>query len=54
MLEEAIQICEQMWSDDNGPFTGKHYQFNYVKLNESVESTTTVTSTSATRRWLRT
>jgi alkanesulfonate monooxygenase SsuD/methylene tetrahydromethanopterin reductase-like flavin-dependent oxidoreductase (luciferase family) len=20
------QICEQMWSDDNGPFTGKHYQ----------------------------
>ena len=26
MLEEAIQICEQMWSDDNGPFTGKHYQ----------------------------
>jgi len=23
---EAIQICEQMWSDDNGFFTGKHYQ----------------------------
>jgi F420-dependent oxidoreductase-like protein len=25
-LEEALQICLQMWSDDNGPFTGKHYQ----------------------------
>jgi len=25
-LEEALQICEQMWSDDEGPFEGKHYQ----------------------------
>ncbi|MCB2061768.1 MAG: LLM class F420-dependent oxidoreductase [Novosphingobium sp.] len=25
-LEEALQICLQMWSDDNGPFQGKHYQ----------------------------
>ncbi|MCB2073132.1 MAG: LLM class F420-dependent oxidoreductase [Novosphingobium sp.] len=25
-LEEALQICLQMWSDDNGPFHGKHYQ----------------------------
>jgi F420-dependent oxidoreductase-like protein len=25
-LEEAIQICLQMWSDDDGPFHGKHYQ----------------------------
>jgi F420-dependent oxidoreductase-like protein len=25
-LEEALQICRQMWSDDNGPFEGKHYQ----------------------------
>jgi F420-dependent oxidoreductase-like protein len=24
-LEEAIQICLQMWSDDNGPYKGKHY-----------------------------
>jgi alkanesulfonate monooxygenase len=24
-LEEAIQICLQMWSDDDKPFTGKHY-----------------------------
>src|SRR5215469_2481098 len=26
MLEETLQICEQMWSDDNGPYQGKHYQ----------------------------
>ena len=25
-LEEAIQICEQMWSDDEGPYNGKYYQ----------------------------
>ena len=25
-LEEAVQICLQMWSDSDGPFTGKHYQ----------------------------
>ena len=24
-LEEAIQICLQMWSDDNGGYHGKHY-----------------------------
>ncbi len=24
-LEEAIQICLQMWSDDDGPYEGKHY-----------------------------
>src|SRR3954452_6019135 len=26
MLEEALQICLQMWSDDDGPFEGRHYQ----------------------------
>lgn len=26
MLEEAIQVCEQMWSDNDGPYEGKHYQ----------------------------
>lgn len=26
MLEETIQICRQMWSDDDGPYEGKHYQ----------------------------
>lgn len=25
-LEEALQIAKQMWSDDNGPYNGKHYQ----------------------------
>jgi F420-dependent oxidoreductase-like protein len=24
-LEETLQICLQMWSDDNGPYEGKHY-----------------------------
>jgi F420-dependent oxidoreductase-like protein len=25
-LEEALQICLQMWSDDDGPYRGEHYQ----------------------------
>ncbi|MGF7239296.1 MAG: LLM class F420-dependent oxidoreductase [Frankia sp.] len=25
-LEEALRICRQMWSDDDGPFDGRHYQ----------------------------
>jgi F420-dependent oxidoreductase-like protein len=25
-LEETLQICLQMWSDDDGPFEGKHFQ----------------------------
>ena len=24
-LEEALQICLQMWSDNDGPYDGKHY-----------------------------
>ena len=24
-LEEALRICQQMWSEDDGPFEGKHY-----------------------------
>ncbi|MBS1846603.1 MAG: LLM class F420-dependent oxidoreductase, partial [Actinobacteria bacterium] len=32
-LEEAIRICFQMWSDDNGPFEGKHY-----RLEETLNS----------------
>lgn len=27
-LEETLQICRQMWSDDNGPFHGRHYQLD--------------------------
>jgi F420-dependent oxidoreductase-like protein len=26
MLEETVQICRQMWSEDNGPYQGKHYR----------------------------
>lgn len=25
-LEEALQICLQMWSDDEGPYEGRHYR----------------------------
>lgn len=25
-LEEALQICLQMWADDEGPYAGRHYQ----------------------------
>ena len=25
-LEEALQICRQMWSDDEAPYEGKHYR----------------------------
>jgi F420-dependent oxidoreductase-like protein len=25
-LEETLQICLQMWSDNDGPYTGRHYQ----------------------------
>jgi F420-dependent oxidoreductase-like protein len=25
-LEEALQICAQMWSDDDGPYDGVHYR----------------------------
>ena len=26
MLEETLQIAKQMWSENNGPYRGKHYQ----------------------------
>lgn len=26
MLEEAVRICQTMWSDDEKPFHGKHYR----------------------------
>ena len=25
-LEEALQICQQMWSDSDAPYNGQHYQ----------------------------
>ena len=27
-LEEALQICRQMWSDNDGPFEGRHYRLD--------------------------
>ena len=27
-LEEALRICRQMWSDDDGPFDGAHYHLD--------------------------
>jgi F420-dependent oxidoreductase-like protein len=38
-LEEALRICLQMWSDDDGPFEGTHYQ-----LAETLCSPTPVSS----------
>jgi F420-dependent oxidoreductase-like protein len=32
-LEEALQICLQMWGDDDGPFEGTHY-----RLRETLNS----------------
>ncbi len=26
MLDETLAICRQMWSDDDGPYEGKHFQ----------------------------
>src|SRR4030042_5476184 len=37
-LEEALQIALQMWSDDDGPYQGKHYQ-----LAETLNSPRTLT-----------
>jgi len=37
-LEEALQICLQMWSDDDGPYTGRHYQ-----LERTLNSPATIT-----------
>jgi F420-dependent oxidoreductase-like protein len=25
-MEETLQICRQMWSDDDGPYEGRHYR----------------------------
>jgi F420-dependent oxidoreductase-like protein len=40
MLEEALQIARQMWSDDDGPFEGKHYQLREtINLPQPVRGT---------------
>ena len=33
MLEEALQIAVQMWSENNGPYQGKHYQLAETLCN---------------------
>jgi len=38
-LEEALQICLQMWSDDNGPYRGKHYQLDETLCSPAPVST---------------
>ena len=38
-LEETLQICLQMWSDDDGPYVGAHY-----RLEESICSPRPVSS----------
>ena len=32
-LEETLQIAEQMWSENNGAFTGKHFQLAETLCN---------------------
>ncbi|MCO5197160.1 MAG: LLM class F420-dependent oxidoreductase [Anaerolineae bacterium] len=32
-LEETLQITQQMWSDDNGAYNGKHYQLAETLCN---------------------
>jgi len=38
-LEEALQICLQMWRDDNGPYRGKHYQLDETLCSPAPVST---------------
>jgi F420-dependent oxidoreductase-like protein len=30
-LEEVVQIAQQMWTDNNGPYAGKHYQLQATR-----------------------
>ena len=30
-LEETLQICMQMWSENDGPFNGKHFQLDETR-----------------------
>ena len=39
ILEEALQVCFQMWSDDDGPFTSKHFQLAETICNPHPIST---------------
>jgi F420-dependent oxidoreductase-like protein len=38
MLEEALQVCLQMWSADDGPYAGQHYQLgNTLNVPQSLQ-----------------
>ncbi len=32
-LEETLQICRQLWSDDDGPYEGRHYRLASTLCN---------------------
>ena len=36
-LEETLQICLQMWSDDDGPYEGMHYQLAETHLRAAAD-----------------
>src|SRR3954453_8099106 len=38
-LAEALEICEQMWSDDDGPYEGRHYRLGATICNPRPLST---------------
>jgi F420-dependent oxidoreductase-like protein len=38
-LEETLQICRQMWSDSDGPYTGRHYTLGSTLNSPSALST---------------
>lgn len=38
-LEETLQICRQMWSDDDGPYEGRHYRLVETLCNPQPVST---------------
>jgi F420-dependent oxidoreductase-like protein len=46
-LEEALQICCQMWSDDNGPYEGCYYQLAETLCSPPPLSRPTLPSSSA-------
>jgi F420-dependent oxidoreductase-like protein len=39
ILEEALQVCFQMWSDNDGPFTSKHFRLEETICNPHPIST---------------
>lgn len=53
-LEEALQIALQMWSDDEGPFDGTHYQLaETISVPQSVRRPPIVIGGSGERKTLR-